>query len=94
MRESKEAEEPEIPMPEDLREGKDRMIFGNMEAIYEWHRDFFCKNLERTIASPAEMGALFKKYDRKFQMYVVYCQNKPKSEFIVSEYVDTYLEVM
>lgn len=26
-------------------------------------------------------------------MYVVYCQNKPKSEFIVSEYGDNYLEV-
>ena len=25
-------------------------------------------------------------------MYVVYCQNKPKSEFIVSEYVDSYFE--
>ncbi len=26
-------------------------------------------------------------------MYVVYCQNKPKSEHIVSEYSDTYFEV-
>ena len=26
-------------------------------------------------------------------MYVVYCQNKPKSEYIVSEYIDTYFEV-
>jgi hypothetical protein len=93
MRETKGEEDPEIPMPESLRDGKDRMIFGNIEAIYEWHRDFFYKNLERTIASPGEMGNLFKKYDRKFQMYVVYCQNKPKSEFIVSEYVDTYFEV-
>ena len=39
MRESKEKEDHEIPMPEDLREGKDRMIFGNIEAIYEWHRE-------------------------------------------------------
>ena len=31
-------ESPEIPMPEDLREGKDRMIFGNLEMIYEWHK--------------------------------------------------------
>ena len=30
---------PEIAMPEDLREGKDRMIFGNVEMIYEWHRE-------------------------------------------------------
>ena len=39
MRESKEAEDPEVPMPEDLREGKDRMVFGNIEAIFEWHRE-------------------------------------------------------
>lgn len=25
-------------------------------------------------------------------MYVIYCQNKPKSEFIVAEY-DTYFDV-
>ena len=40
MRESKDKEDHEIPMPEDLREGKDRMIFGNIEAIYEWHREW------------------------------------------------------
>lgn len=29
----------DIPMPEDLRSGKDKMVFGNIEAIYEWHRE-------------------------------------------------------
>lgn len=29
----------EIPLPEDLRAGKDKMVFGNIEAIYEWHRE-------------------------------------------------------
>lgn len=28
----------EIPMPDDLREGKDKMVFGNIEAIYDWHK--------------------------------------------------------
>ena len=36
---------------------------------------------------------MFKKSEKKFQMYVVYCQNKPKSEFIVSAHIDTYFEV-
>lgn len=27
------------PMPEDLKSGKDKIIFGNIEAIYEWHRE-------------------------------------------------------
>ena len=45
------------------------------------------------MENPVELGNLFKRYDRKFQMYVVYCQNKPKSEFIVSEFIDNYFEV-
>lgn len=31
--------------------------------------------------------------ERRLHMYVVYCQNKPKSEHIVSEYIETYFEV-
>lgn len=30
--------------------------------------------------------------ERRLHMYVVYCQNKPKSEFIVAEY-DTFFDV-
>lgn len=29
----------DMPMPEDLSSGKDKIIFGNIEAIYEWHRE-------------------------------------------------------
>lgn len=29
----------DIPMPDDLKGGKWRMVFGNLEAIYEWHRE-------------------------------------------------------
>ncbi|XP_034255517.1 kalirin isoform X2 [Thrips palmi] len=81
----------EIPMPEDLLGRKDKMVFGNLEAIYEWHRDFFLKALERCQLHPEEIGPLFKRYERKLHMYVVYCQNKPVSEYIVSEH-DTYFE--
>lgn len=37
----KEIRDPDcdIPLPEDLKGGKERMIFGNLEAIYEWHRE-------------------------------------------------------
>lgn len=82
----------DIPLPADLRGGKDKIIFGNLEAIYEWHRDVFLKSLEKCIESPHEIGQLFRKHERKLRMYVVYCQNKPVSEYIVSEYIDTYFE--
>lgn len=54
---------------------------------------FFLKALEKCTEHPEELGPLFKRYERKLYMYVVYCQNKPVSEFIVSEYIDTYFEV-
>ena len=54
---------------------------------------YFSKNLNECSENPSELGNLFKRCERKFQMYVVYCQNKPKSEYIVSEYIDTYFEV-
>ncbi|CAB0035585.1 unnamed protein product [Trichogramma brassicae] len=82
----------EIPLPEDLKGGKDKMVFGNLEAIFEWHRDIFQKSLEHCLQRPEELGPLFKRHERKLHMYVVYCQNKPVSEYIVSEYIDTYFE--
>lgn len=33
------AEDEELLMPDDLKAGKDKMVFGNIEAIYEWHRE-------------------------------------------------------
>lgn len=82
----------EIPVPEDLKNGKDKIVFGNVEAIYEWHRDSFCAEIEKCIEEPQRLGILFRRYERRLNMYVVYCQNKPKSEYIVSEYLDTFFE--
>lgn len=28
----------EIIMPDGLKEGKDKLVFGNIEVIYEWHK--------------------------------------------------------
>ena len=48
MRESKESEDADIPMPDELREGRDRMIFGNIESIFEWHREWvFFQNVSK-----------------------------------------------
>uniref|UniRef100_A0A672YEX6 Rho guanine nucleotide exchange factor 25-like n=1 Tax=Sphaeramia orbicularis TaxID=375764 RepID=A0A672YEX6_9TELE len=35
---------------------------------------------------------IFDWHKERLHMYVVYCQNKPKSEHIVSEYIETYFE--
>ncbi|XP_030410473.1 rho guanine nucleotide exchange factor 25 isoform X3 [Gopherus evgoodei] len=78
-------------VPEDM-EGKDKIIFGNIHQIYDWHKDYFLKELEKCLHNPDLLAQLFIKHERRLHMYVVYCQNKPKSEHIVSEYIDSYFE--
>ncbi|XP_043939534.1 rho guanine nucleotide exchange factor 25 isoform X2 [Protopterus annectens] len=78
-------------IPEDMK-GKDKIVFGNIHQIYDWHKDYFLGELEKCIEEPDRLATLFIKHERRLHMYVVYCQNKPKSEHIVSEYIDTYFE--
>uniref|UniRef100_A0A4W6G4F5 non-specific serine/threonine protein kinase n=1 Tax=Lates calcarifer TaxID=8187 RepID=A0A4W6G4F5_LATCA len=77
-------------VPEDMK-GKDKIVFGNIHQIYDWHRDFFVGELEKCLEDHEHLPELFIKHERRLHMYVVYCQNKPKSEFIVAEY-DTYFD--
>ncbi|XP_062397299.1 rho guanine nucleotide exchange factor 25 [Sardina pilchardus] len=78
-------------VPEDMK-GKDKIVFGNIHQIYDWHKDYFLGELEKCVAEPERLAHLFIKHERRLHMYVVYCQNKPKSEHIVSEYIETYFE--
>ncbi|XP_043968391.1 rho guanine nucleotide exchange factor 25 isoform X4 [Gambusia affinis] len=78
-------------VPEGLK-GKDKIVFGNIHQIYDWHKDYFLEELEKCLEEPESLALLFSKHERRLHMYVVYCQNKPKSEHIVSEYIDTYFE--
>uniref|UniRef100_A0A671S2V6 non-specific serine/threonine protein kinase n=1 Tax=Sinocyclocheilus anshuiensis TaxID=1608454 RepID=A0A671S2V6_9TELE len=78
-------------VPDDMK-GKDKIVFGNIHQIYEWHKDFFLGELEKCLEDPDRLAPLFIRQERRLHMYIVYCQNKPKSEHIVSEYIDTYFE--
>ncbi|XP_078716213.1 kalirin-like isoform X1 [Lampetra fluviatilis] len=78
-------------VPDDMK-GKDRIVFGNILQIYDWHREFFLAELQKSLEQPERLASLFIKHERRLHMYIVYCQNKPKSEHIVSEYIDTYFE--
>ncbi|XP_034740990.1 kalirin isoform X1 [Etheostoma cragini] len=77
-------------IPDDMK-GKDKIVFGNIHQIYDWHRDFFVGELEKCLEDHELLAELFIKHERRLHMYVVYCQNKPKSEYIVAEY-DTYFD--
>ncbi|CAL8335673.1 unnamed protein product [Lota lota] len=78
-------------VPEDLK-GKDKIVFGNIHQIYDWHKDYLLGELEKCADDPERLANLFIRHERRLHMYVVYCQNKPKSEHIVSEYIETYFE--
>ncbi|XP_053706525.1 rho guanine nucleotide exchange factor 25 isoform X2 [Synchiropus splendidus] len=78
-------------IPEDMK-GKDKIVFGNIHQIYDWHKEYFLAELEKSLAEPERLAQLFIKHERRLHMYVVYCQNKPKSEHVVSEYIESYFE--
>ncbi|KAM7356678.1 trio Rho guanine nucleotide exchange factor [Cochliomyia hominivorax] len=80
----------EIPLPNDLKGPKGQIVFANIEAIYEWHRDYFLKALIQSQKTPTELGSMIKRYGNKFQMYITYCNNKPKSEHIVTEHAQYF----
>ncbi|KAJ3583744.1 hypothetical protein NHX12_015617, partial [Muraenolepis orangiensis] len=69
------------------------MVFGNIHQIYDWHRDFFQVELERCLKDQDLLAELFIKHERPLHMYVVYCQNKPHSEFIVVQYQSFFEEI-
>ncbi|XP_043097690.1 kalirin RhoGEF kinase b isoform X2 [Puntigrus tetrazona] len=77
-------------VPEDMT-GKDKIVFGNIHQIYDWHKEFFLGELEKCLQDHDRLAELFIKHERRLHMYVIYCQNKPRSEFVVAEY-DAFFE--
>ncbi|XP_052456553.1 kalirin isoform X1 [Carassius gibelio] len=77
-------------VPEDMT-GKDKIVFGNIHQIYDWHKEFFLCELDKCLQDQDRLAELFIKHERRLHMYVVYCQNKPCSEFVVAEY-DAFFE--
>jgi len=76
-----------LPDPDKEQE---KIIFGNILSIYEWHRDVFVKEVRKCRENPSQVGSLFKRYERRLQMYVIYCQNKPLSEYLVRKHKSPY----
>uniref|UniRef100_A0A8C2CEW5 Kalirin RhoGEF kinase n=1 Tax=Cyprinus carpio TaxID=7962 RepID=A0A8C2CEW5_CYPCA len=79
-------------VPEDMT-GKDKIVFGNIHQIYDWHKEFFLCELEKCLQDHDRLAELFIKHERRLHMYVIYCQNKPRSEFVVAEYDGFFEEV-
>uniref|UniRef100_A0A0N4ZES8 DH domain-containing protein n=1 Tax=Parastrongyloides trichosuri TaxID=131310 RepID=A0A0N4ZES8_PARTI len=74
-----------MELPEDLQ-GKDKIIFANIAQILEFHKTLFLKEIEKCLTDYECAGQAFVKYERRLHTYYVkYCQNKPKSDYLVSQ---------
>ncbi|KAA0713404.1 Kalirin [Triplophysa tibetana] len=49
-------------VPEDMT-GKDKIVFGNIHQIYDWHKDFFLGELEKCLQDHDILAELFIKHD-------------------------------
>ncbi|KAK5967598.1 hypothetical protein GCK32_005965 [Trichostrongylus colubriformis] len=74
-----------MELPADLV-GKDKIIFANIAQILEFHKNSFLKEIEKCLDNYEVAGSAFVKYKGRLEtMYVRYCQNKPKSDYLVSQ---------
>lgn len=64
---------------------KEKIIFGNIEDIYEFHKEVFVKELEKYETMPEDVGHCFVTWAHKFDMYVNYCKNKPESTSVLMQ---------
>lgn len=60
--------------------GKKDILFGNLEQIYNFHRNSFLHELENCRDAPAKVGKCFANRKEEFHLYSIYCQNKLRSE--------------
>uniref|UniRef100_A0A5S6QCN5 Non-specific serine/threonine protein kinase n=1 Tax=Trichuris muris TaxID=70415 RepID=A0A5S6QCN5_TRIMR len=81
-----------MELPED-KKGRERIVFANIQQIFEFHKNIFSKEIEKCLDDYEAAGRAFVKYERRLHMYVVYCQNKPKSEYLVSEHESFFNEI-
>lgn len=72
--------------------GKEDIIFGNMEEIYEFHNSVFLKELEKYETMPEDVGHCFVTWAQKFDIYVTYCKNKPESNSLLVQHGGSYYE--
>uniref|UniRef100_A0A8R1DWI9 DH domain-containing protein n=3 Tax=Caenorhabditis japonica TaxID=281687 RepID=A0A8R1DWI9_CAEJA len=74
-----------MDLPADLI-GKDKIIFANISQILDFHKTCFLKEIEKCTENYVAAGDAFVRYERRLHtLYVKYCQNKPKSDYLVSQ---------
>ncbi|XP_026570191.1 LOW QUALITY PROTEIN: puratrophin-1 [Pseudonaja textilis] len=70
-------------LPQDLR-GKRSVIFGNLEKMYNFHSQYFLRELEHCCSHPLRVSHCFLRHKDQFGMYALYSKNKPKSDSLLA----------
>uniref|UniRef100_A0A8C8RY72 DH domain-containing protein n=1 Tax=Pelusios castaneus TaxID=367368 RepID=A0A8C8RY72_9SAUR len=81
-----------LDLPQDLR-GKRSVIFGNLEKLYDFHSQYFLRELESCCNHPLILqGSLFLLQKDQFGMYALYSKNKPKSDSLLASHGNTFFK--
>ncbi|XP_071613224.1 puratrophin-1 [Heliangelus exortis] len=84
-----EMERPDLP--QDLR-GKRSVIFGNLEKLYDFHSQYFLRELESCCNHPLRVSHCFLRHKDQFGMYALYSKNKPKSDSLLASHGNTFFK--
>ncbi|XP_048472634.1 pleckstrin homology domain-containing family G member 4B isoform X3 [Rhincodon typus] len=80
-----------LDLPQDLR-GKRTIIFGNLEKLYDFHCQYFLKELENCTNGPLQVSQCFLKHEEQFGMYALYSKNKPRSDALLASHGNTFFK--
>nr|XP_014350427.1 PREDICTED: pleckstrin homology domain-containing family G member 4B [Latimeria chalumnae] len=80
-----------MDLPQDLR-GKRNTIFGNLEKLYDFHWQYFLKELEHCVDSPLRVSRCFLRHEEQFGMYALYSKNKPQSDTLLASHGNAFFK--
>nr|XP_009931945.1 PREDICTED: puratrophin-1 [Opisthocomus hoazin] len=80
-----------LDLPQDLR-GKRSVIFGNLEKLYDFHSQYFLRELESCCNHPLRASHCFLRHKDQFGMYALYSKNKPKSDSLLASHGNTFFK--
>ncbi|XP_018789517.1 PREDICTED: uncharacterized protein LOC108969329 isoform X1 [Bactrocera latifrons] len=73
-------------------QGKEDILFGNLNELYTFHNEIFLKDLENCISTTELVALCFvQRRDTFYRLYSFYCQNIPRSDRLRETLVDTHL---
>ncbi|XP_069476696.1 pleckstrin homology domain-containing family G member 4B isoform X2 [Ambystoma mexicanum] len=80
-----------MDLPQDLR-GKRNIIFGNLEKLYDFHCQYFLKELEHCMECPLRVSQCFLRHEEQFGMYALYSKNKPQSDALLISHANNFFK--